>query len=99
MGLSNGTCLSRPRPLLQVGKLVTDACIARRKDYDLEVFSHNPTHGSFVLLAFLPSTMTNCAINGSSRSRLNYYCNIVISKVKLTYLTMVQTQLMFHIGG
>ena len=29
-------------------------------DSDLEVFSHNPTHGSFAPLAFQPSVMTNC---------------------------------------
>ncbi|KAI9154037.1 hypothetical protein LWI28_020193 [Acer negundo] len=30
-------------------------------DSDLEAFSHNPAHGSFVPLAFQPSAMTNCA--------------------------------------
>uniref|UniRef100_A0ACD5VNJ6 Uncharacterized protein n=1 Tax=Avena sativa TaxID=4498 RepID=A0ACD5VNJ6_AVESA len=29
-------------------------------DFDLEAFSHNPTHGSFAPLAFQPSAMTNC---------------------------------------
>ena len=29
-------------------------------DSDLEAFSHNPAHGSFVPLAFQPSAMTNC---------------------------------------
>ena len=29
-------------------------------DSDLEVFSHNPAHGSFAPLAFQPSAMTNC---------------------------------------
>ncbi|CAN6464538.1 unnamed protein product [Victoria cruziana] len=28
-------------------------------DSDLEAFSHNPTHGSFVPLAFQPSTIAN----------------------------------------
>ena len=31
-----------------------------RVDFDLEAFSHNPTHGSFAPLAFQPSAMTNC---------------------------------------
>jgi hypothetical protein len=29
-------------------------------DSNLEVFSHNPGHGSFTPLAFHPSAMTNC---------------------------------------
>lgn len=30
-------------------------------DSGLEAFSHSPTHGSFALLAFQPSEMTNYA--------------------------------------
>jgi hypothetical protein len=28
-------------------------------NFDLETFSHNPTHGSFMPLAFKPSSMTS----------------------------------------
>ncbi|KAL2319153.1 hypothetical protein Fmac_033029 [Flemingia macrophylla] len=48
-------------PLLLVGKRTTGARVASSPDSDLEAFSHNPTHSSFVPLAFQPSAMTNCA--------------------------------------
>ncbi|CAA2953827.1 Hypothetical predicted protein [Olea europaea subsp. europaea] len=35
------------------------AFISFSPNSDLEAFSHNPAHGSFVLLAFQPSAMTN----------------------------------------
>ncbi|KAI8003927.1 hypothetical protein LOK49_LG08G00016 [Camellia lanceoleosa] len=35
--------------------------IASSPNYDLEAFSHNLAHGSFMLLAFRPKAMTNCA--------------------------------------
>ncbi|KAF1856504.1 hypothetical protein Lal_00046800 [Lupinus albus] len=60
-GITNGTCLWGPRPLLLVGKRATGTRIASSPDSDLEAFSHNPTHGSFAPLAFQPSAMTNCA--------------------------------------
>ncbi|PPE02922.1 hypothetical protein GOBAR_DD00044 [Gossypium barbadense] len=54
------TCgLGGQRPLLRVGNRATDGCATSSPDSDLEVFSHNPTHGSFVPLAFEPSAMTN----------------------------------------
>ncbi|PPD68149.1 hypothetical protein GOBAR_DD34974 [Gossypium barbadense] len=49
------------RTLLRVGNRATGACIASSPDSDLEAFSHNPAHGSFVPLPFQPSAMTNCA--------------------------------------
>ncbi|KAL0449060.1 UNVERIFIED_CONTAM: hypothetical protein Slati_1462400 [Sesamum latifolium] len=63
--------------------------VASSPDSDLEAFSHNPAHGSFAPLAFQPSAMTNCANQRFSRTRLNYYCDTVISRVKLTCLTTV----------
>ncbi|CAN6973320.1 unnamed protein product [Brassica rapa subsp. trilocularis] len=57
-------------------------------------YSTPSPHGSFAPLAFQPSAMTNCA-----NQRLNYYCDAGISRVKLTCLTTVLTQLTFPIGG
>ncbi|KAK8547785.1 hypothetical protein V6N13_027398 [Hibiscus sabdariffa] len=53
--------LGGQRPLLRVGNRATGACVASSPDSDLQAFSHNPVHGSFVPLAFQPSAMTNCA--------------------------------------
>ncbi|XP_022767944.1 uncharacterized protein LOC111312168 [Durio zibethinus] len=47
-------------PLLRVGNRAMDTCVASSLDSNLEAFSHNPAHGSFVPLAFQPSVMTNC---------------------------------------
>ncbi|KAK8590463.1 hypothetical protein V6N13_057356 [Hibiscus sabdariffa] len=56
------TCaLGGHRPLLRVGNRAKGACVASSPDSDLEAFSHNAAHGSFVPLAFQPSTTTNCA--------------------------------------
>jgi hypothetical protein len=55
-------------------------------DSDLEAFSHNPTHGSFAALAFpiCQPQIPIMRINGSSRTKLNYYCdNYFVSRVKL----------------
>ncbi|KAL8122713.1 hypothetical protein AgCh_010910 [Apium graveolens] len=57
------------RPLLLVGKQAASTCVASSPDSDLEAFSHNPVHGSFAPLAFLPSAMTNCANPRKSRHR------------------------------
>ncbi|KAL8122707.1 hypothetical protein AgCh_010904 [Apium graveolens] len=57
------------RPLLLVGKQAASTCVASSPDSDLEAFSHNPAHGSFVPLAFQPSAMTNCANQRKSRHR------------------------------
>ncbi|KAK8660444.1 hypothetical protein V6N13_051370 [Hibiscus sabdariffa] len=57
------------RPLLRVGNRATGACVASSPDFDLEAFSHNAAHGSFVPLAFQPSAMTNCANQRKSRHR------------------------------
>ncbi|KAI3662972.1 hypothetical protein L6452_46617 [Arctium lappa] len=54
--------------------------VASSPDSDLEAFSHNPAHGSFAPLAFQPAPMTKCANQRSSRTRLNYYCDTVISR-------------------
>ncbi|CAN6892246.1 unnamed protein product [Brassica oleracea] len=92
--LANDTCLWEPKLLLRVGNRAAGACVASCPDSDLEAFSHNPAHGTFALLAFQPSVMTNYA-----NQRLNYYCDAGISRVKLTCLTTVLTQLTFPIGG
>ncbi|BBN08501.1 hypothetical protein Mp_4g12100 [Marchantia polymorpha subsp. ruderalis] len=34
-------------------------CAASSMDFDLEAFSHNPTHGSFHSLPFQPNAITN----------------------------------------
>ncbi|CAN1319245.1 hypothetical protein LINPERPRIM_LOCUS31150 [Linum perenne] len=61
-GLANDTCLWGPKwPLLLVGNRAANAGVGASPDSDLEAFSHNPAHGSFAPLAFLPSAMTNCA--------------------------------------
>ena len=68
-------------------------------DSDIEVFSHDLTHGSFASLAFQPSTWPIVWINDCSRTMLNYYHCSSISRVKIIYLTMIQTQLTFLFGG
>ena len=57
-------------------------------DSDLEAFSHNPADDSFAA-GFSANRKTNYLNQGSSRTDLNYYCNTVISRVKLTRLTTV----------
>ncbi|WZY94033.1 hypothetical protein YC2023_066362 [Brassica napus] len=59
MNLANDTCLWEPKLLLRVGNWAAGACVASSPDFDLEAFSHNPAHGSFVPLAFQPSAMSN----------------------------------------
>ncbi|CAN7100330.1 unnamed protein product [Brassica rapa subsp. narinosa] len=59
--LANDTCLWEWKLLLRIGNRAAGACVASSSDSDLEAFSHNPVHGSFALLAFQPSVMTNCA--------------------------------------
>ena len=44
-------------------------------DSDLEAFSHNPTDDSFAALAVQPTALPNIRTNGSSRTKLSYYCN------------------------
>ncbi|CAA7054646.1 unnamed protein product [Microthlaspi erraticum] len=87
--LANNTCLWEPKLLLRVGNRAAGACITSSpdsdlKDCDLETFNHNSAHGSFASLAFQPSMIPIVRINGSSRTRLNYYRDAGITRVKLT---------------
>ncbi|CAL1200152.1 unnamed protein product [Candida parapsilosis] len=44
-------------------------------DSDLEAFSHNPADGSFAALPDQTAAKTNYSMNGSSRTKFNYYCD------------------------
>ena len=59
-------------------------------DYDLEAFSHNPTHGSFGALPFHGTPLPKMRTAGSSRTKADYCRGTkYISRVKLTCLTTV----------
>jgi hypothetical protein len=66
---------------------------ATRVDSDLEAFSHNPADDSFASLSVRINALPNVRINGSSRTKSNYYHDglvyYFISRVKLTCLTTV----------
>ena len=62
-------------------------------DSGLEAFSLNPTSGSVASLPVQAKALPVTGCNGSSRTKLHYYCDNMslyfISRVKLTCLTTV----------
>ncbi|CDW85334.1 UNKNOWN [Stylonychia lemnae] len=69
-------------------------------DSDLDAFSLYPTDVSFTALAFQPTVFTNYP----EKPFLSYQTFLLsryrfISRVKLTCLTTVQTQLTFPVSG
>ena len=48
-------------------------------DSDLEAFSHFPTRDSFAAMSFQTTALPIARINGSSRTKLNYYWDITSS--------------------
>ena len=77
-------------PIVTHVTLGKDVSSLSSMDSDLEAFSHNPTDGSFAPLAVQLSALPIIWTNGSSRTKLDYYCdNNLISRVKLTCLTTV----------
>ncbi|KAK8610546.1 hypothetical protein V6N13_081702 [Hibiscus sabdariffa] len=61
------------RPLLRVGNRATGTCVASSPDSDLEVFSHNPGHGSFAPLAFQPSYAFTACIRTGNQNQTSFY--------------------------
>ncbi|KAK8684410.1 hypothetical protein V6N13_040440 [Hibiscus sabdariffa] len=76
--------LGGQRPLLRVGNRATRACVASSPDSDLEAFSHNPAHVASRHWLFNQARCPIVRINGSSRTRLNYYCDAAISREEPT---------------
>lgn len=77
------------RPLLLVKNWAASTHVTSSLGSNLEAFSHNPLHGSFLPLAFRSSVMTNYANQWFLLCRLNCYFNVINSKVKLTYLMAI----------
>ncbi len=71
--------------------LVEVNIIAANMDSDLEAFSHYPTDDSFAALAVQPTALLTKYLNQQSSCTKLDYCrdNQLISRVKLTCLTMV----------
>ncbi|CAJ1957004.1 unnamed protein product [Sphenostylis stenocarpa] len=66
-------------PHRRPGKRTTAHAVASSPDSDLEAFGHNPTHAEASHIGF--STKRDdqlCESTGSSRTRLNYYCDTFI---------------------
>src|SRR4029434_1609437 len=96
--VTRGPQLLQPNPSTDALRRVGIATSGR--DSGLEAFSHNPADGSFAPVAPQPSARTKCL-----NLRFLSYCaglplqQHIISMVKLTRLTTLETQLTFPISG